>query len=379
MEKERLYFVDWLRVFVILTLIPYHSALTYTGLGSVYIINPIKDIKVLPFLIITASLDNFFMTLLFFLSGIGTYYSLQYRCGGEYIRERANKLMIPLLIGMISICPLQAYFKGVYYGFSGNFLSFLPQFFSGKNVYYLGYAHLWFLLYLFTFSAICAPLFNRWLKKNSRLDKISSFLCKGYNIFIPIAFIILAETILRPNFAVRPYIIFMDWANDLVYISIFVFGFVFASGSKIQERINGLTKISTAIALICIPILVYMYYLWAVRSANSIWLSYVWAFTKGIYECAAIIMLVGIGKKYLNKKNNMIVYLNKASFTYYYWHYLPVSALTYYLIRTNLNFYLKYSIVVILSYLFIFAFYELVVNRLLGAFNKRSTNMLNPQ
>jgi peptidoglycan/LPS O-acetylase OafA/YrhL len=316
------------------------------------------------------------MTLLFFLSGIGTYYSLQYRSEGGYIKERANKLIIPWLVGMISICPLQAYFKGLYYGFSGNFLSFLSEFFSSKNGDYLGYAHLWFLLYLFTFSAICAPLFSKWLKEN-RLDRISSFLYKGYNILIPMAFIILIETILRPSFAVRPYIIYMDWANDLVYISVFVFGFVFASDSKIQERINKFTKISTVIALVCIPILVSIYYLWAVCAANAISLPYFWAFIKGVYECSAIIMLIGIGKKFLNKKTKAIVYLNKASFTYYYWHYLPVSALTYLVIRTNLNVYLKFTLVITLSYLFIFAFYELVVNKFFGLLNKRTTNLLN--
>ncbi len=376
MIKERLYFVDWLRVIVILTLIPYHCALTYTGLGVVYIISPIRDMVILPLLIITASLDNFFMTLLFFLSGIGTYYSLQHRSGSEYMRERANKLIWPFLIGWVFICPLQAYFKGLYHGFSGSFLSFIPEFFSNMD-YYIGYAHLWFLLYLFTFSAICAPLFYRWLKDNNRLNRVTSFLCKGYNIFIPMAFIILVETFLRPVFVGRPYIIFMDWANDLVYLSVFVFGFIFAYDSKIQARIYELTRISTVIALICIPILTYLYYQWAVWGAQAVLLTYTWAFIKGVYECSAIIMLVGIGKKYLNKKTNVIIYLNKASFTYYYWHYLPLSALTYYLIRTNLNVYLKYSLVVILSYLFILALYELVVNRLFGRLNKRSAKQLS--
>lgn len=377
MEKERLYFVDWLRVLVILTLIPYHCALTYTGLGDVYIISPIKDIIILPLLIITASLDNFFMTLLFFLSGIGTYYALQHRSGSEYMGERTKKLIIPFLIGWIFICPLQAYFMGLYHGFSGSFLSFIPEFFSPKMASYLGYAHLWFLFYLFTFSAICIPLFNRWLKDTDRLNRITSFLCKGYNIFIPMAFIILVETFLRPIFVGRPYIIIMDWANDIVYLSVFVFGFIFGYDSKIQARINELTKISTVVSLICIPILVYFYYLWAVCGAQAALLTYTWAFLKGVYECTAIIMLIGIGKRYLNKKNKIITYLNNASFTYFYWHYLPVSVLTYYLIRTNLHVYLKYSIVVILSYLFIFVFYELVVNRWLGIWNKRSASSLS--
>ena len=101
MKQERLYFVDWLRVLVILTLVPFHSALTYTDIGDIYIKSPIKGISVLPFLIVIAPLDNFFMTLLFFLSGIGTYYAIQYRNEREYRKERAKKLLIPFIFGTI--------------------------------------------------------------------------------------------------------------------------------------------------------------------------------------------------------------------------------------------------------------------------------------
>jgi glucans biosynthesis protein C len=375
MKKERLYYVDWLRVLVILTLIPYHSALTYTGLGDTYIISPLKDLKVLPFLIITAPLDNFFMTLLFFLSGIGTYYALQYRSRREYLNERISKLLIPLQLGIISICPLQAYFKGLKEGFLGNFISFLPQFFSGKIAYYYGYAHLWFLFYLLIFSGICFPLFTRWVKESSRLEKITSFICKGNNIYIPMAFIILVETCLRP-FYQGPYTIIMDWTNDIVYLSVFIYGFIFASDSRIQERINRITKTLSVIAIMCIPILIFMYYLWAVCNSSEFFISIAWAFTKGVYECSAIIMLIGIAKKYLNKKSSLIIYLNKASFTYYYWHYLPVSFLTYCFIRTRLNVYAKYLLVVILSYLFILSIYELVVKRLFGSIKRSKDKLL---
>lgn len=91
MERVRLYYVDWLRTLVILSLIPYHAALTYTGIGDIYIKNVIKDIGALPFIIVTVPLGSFFMTLLFFLSGISSYYSFQYRGKINYLKERVNK------------------------------------------------------------------------------------------------------------------------------------------------------------------------------------------------------------------------------------------------------------------------------------------------
>ena len=370
MKKERLYYVDWLRVLVILTLIPYHSALTYTGLGDVYIKSSLTDIKVLPFLIVQAPLDNFFMPLLFFLSGIGTYYALHYRSKREYTKERTKKLLVPLIFGTIFLCPIQAYFKGLYYGFSGNYLSFIPEFFSSKINYYMGYAHLWFLLYLFIISLACMPLFYNWINERSRLEKITSYLCKGNNIFLPIAFIVLIETLLRPFFN-GPQSIIMDWTNDIIYSSVFIFGFVFASSPIIQERLDGLANISKFIVITLIPVFILIYYPWAVYHSKAAILVILWAFMKGVYECSAIIMLMGIGKKYLNKGSNLLTYLNKASFTYYFIHFLPVSALTYYFVRTNLNVYVKYLFVILLSYMFIFIVYDLVVRRLLGSLRRK--------
>jgi hypothetical protein len=50
-QNERLYYIDWLRVLVILTLIPFHAALTYSGLGDTYIANPLHDARIIPFML----------------------------------------------------------------------------------------------------------------------------------------------------------------------------------------------------------------------------------------------------------------------------------------------------------------------------------------
>ena len=78
---------------------------------------------------------------------------------------------------------------------------------------------------------------------------IANFICKERNIYIPIIFIILAEMLLRPFFPGMQTLI-MDWANDVVYFSIFIFGFVYASDNRIQVKLNKLSKIS-AFLLVC--------------------------------------------------------------------------------------------------------------------------------
>lgn len=222
------------------------------------------------------------------------------------------------------------------------------------------------------------PLFSRWLNKRSCLDKITSYLCRGNNIFIPLTFIALVEMFLRPFFN-GPQIIIMDWTNDIIYLSVFIFGFVFAFEPNIQDRITRLVKISKLVVITFIPIFVWIYYLWAVYHLDMVIISVAWAFMKGIYECSVIIFLLDIGKKYLNRESNLLIYLSKASFSYYYLHFLPVSAFTYYFISTKINVYFKYLSVVLLSYIFIFISYDLILRRLLGKFTRKVNFQPNQQ
>lgn len=358
MEKERLYYIDWLRVLVVLSLIPFHSALTYTGFGDTYINAPVSGISVIPLRLFVNVLGSFFMSLLFFVSGIASYHSMQHRGEKGFVGERFRKLLIPLILGTLFLCPAQAYFKGLYEGFTGNLIQFLPEFFSEKIVYYMGYAHLWFLLYLFIFSLVCRRLFSGWLRNNTKLSRITDFLLKGKNIYLPIFFIIAAETLLGPFFP-GPQTFVTDIANDVVSLSLFICGFVFASDNRIQERIGRLGNIS---ALFC-AIITVLYI--AVHFIDFSWVNvFVWYLVQGIYKCAAIIFVIYLGKKYLNRKSAALSYLSRASFTYYVFHFLPISVLTYLIVGMKVNYYIRYLLVVLLSYVFVFGVNEIFVRRI---------------
>ena len=360
MEKERLYYIDWLRVLVVLSLIVYHSALTYTGLGDIYIRRPLHDVRGLPFLIITVPLRSYFMTLLFFVSGIASYYSFRYRGRRKFISERVKKVLLPFVLGTLFLCPIQAYFMARSNGFAGNLLDFTPEFFSPKIAAYLGYAHLWFLLYLFVFSFVCVPFFTKWSGNDARSNRIAQDLSKGNAIYIPILLIVIAEMILRPFFP-GPQTLMGDWANDIVYLSIFLYGFVYASDKGIQQRVSRLAKPSKTIFFVLAAAYVLIEYLIMLNEARFEWLKIVLDVSKGLYECAAIIYLLWLGNRYMNKKSAVLSFLNKASFPIYLIHFVPVSMFTYLFIEKQINVYIKYLLVVILSYFFVFAVYTVLI------------------
>lgn len=358
-ESKRLYYIDWLRVLVVLSLIPFHASLTYLRYGIVYIKESVSGLSSMPFLIIEVPLGDFSMSLLFFVSGVASYYSFNKRGAGLYIGERAQKLAIPFGLGYLLLCPVTAYIKALYEGFQDGFISFLPHFFWYNTYHYLGYGHLWFLFYLYVFSVICVPLFKRWQIEGGRLERISTFLSKGNRLLLPIGFIVLLEVFLRPSFHPDSYIIIGDWANVAVYLSLFIFGYVYAADLRIQEKVKEYYIHSIVFGISGLVTLYYVNIHSQMFWSDAFYLGVLWVWAKGVYECAGIIFLLNFGRRCLFRKGSLLTYLNKASFTIYIFHYLSVTFFTWLFIRFQIPIFAKYLLVVALSYMTVFCIWEL--------------------
>ncbi len=358
MESKRLYYLDWLRALVVLSLIPFHAALTYLRYGIVYIKAPITGISALPFLFFTVPLGDFFMSLLFFVAGAAAYYSLRKRSGRSFMAERAHRLFLPLALGNLLLCPITGYMKALYEGFQDGFLAFLPKFFLTDVAHYYGYGHLWFLLYLFVFSAICLPLFLYWKKHPSTLEWLVSYLLKGNHVLVPFGLILLFELLLRPFFSNSMFIIITDWANDAVYLGLFLFGYVFASDERIAERFRSLDRLSKILVSLSLAGLFIVNIQGQVFYSDSMLRALMWVICKGVYECAAIVLLINIGCKRWNVDSGALRYLSRASFPIYILHFLPVTFFSLILIRTTLPDFLKFALTVLFSYATVFILYE---------------------
>jgi hypothetical protein len=154
MEKAaREYYLDWLRILVVALLIPHHAAITFSHIGDAYVYSPIK-IHSLYYFMQSTFLNLWFMSALFFISGISTYHALKKRTNREYLFERVIRLLLPAVFAIVCICPITGYLRARnVYDFKGSLLSFYPTFFTGF-VRYLGWGHFWFLAYLFVYSII---------------------------------------------------------------------------------------------------------------------------------------------------------------------------------------------------------------------------------
>ncbi len=125
----RRYNIDYLMLFGIFLLFPFHAFRLFDPYEAFYIESAVKSLGGVKFM---SFLWPWFMPLMFLVAGISTWYALQKRTGKQYIKERVFRLLIPFMLGVILIVPIQGYMARLQRGtLNGSYFNYLfTQFFS---------------------------------------------------------------------------------------------------------------------------------------------------------------------------------------------------------------------------------------------------------
>src|SRR5688500_12453044 len=105
-DTKRVYFLDWLRIFAILGVLFFHSAMPFATESDWHIKNDKTSELFLEF---NFFLSRFRMPLLFFISGAVAFFMLKSKTTGQFISLRFERLFVPLLSGMLLVVPVQVY------------------------------------------------------------------------------------------------------------------------------------------------------------------------------------------------------------------------------------------------------------------------------
>lgn len=153
--------LDWLRSFVVFWLVPFHAARIYDVWHPYYV----KSTQLsLGLSVVFGFFAAWGMELLFVVAGQASAYALDQRGPRHYRGERLRRLGLPTLVGMVVLVPAMAYLGQIgHAGAGGSFFSFYAQFwrFWAPGDPYGGaftLGHLWFIVYLFGFALVSAPL-----------------------------------------------------------------------------------------------------------------------------------------------------------------------------------------------------------------------------
>jgi glucans biosynthesis protein C len=128
-QLQRRYDIDWLRILAVLLLIFFHAAMIFGAFGW-YVQNNVFNSGLTFFVYFV---HQWHMPLFFLLSGAGTYFFLNFKTWQQYLVERSQRLLIPLLFGIVAIVPPQVYYSHLFKKkISPNLIFSFIQIFSKK-------------------------------------------------------------------------------------------------------------------------------------------------------------------------------------------------------------------------------------------------------
>lgn len=358
-------YLDWLRMLAIIGVLVFHSAMPFAAEEGWHIKNTETSNLFAEF---NFWLSRFRMPLLFFISGAVSYFILLKKTGGQFIRMRFHRLIIPLLFGMLVVVPPQIYMERLTQGFQGNYFQFYPGIFDGKP-YPEGntsWHHLWFILYLFIYNLLAAPLFV-WIIKNKEVffRKGISFLAKSRWIYLLAIPGVIIYTSLSLQFPQTNDLIH-DWSRVPYWFVFVIIGFICIAFQPMADSLERNRRLSLLLAFI--TVIVINYFRWNDKEPWDIlpawrndWKTYAFL---ALYPATAwfwVFAIIGYGKKYINKKHRALSYINEAVYPFYILHQTIIVILAYYVVQVSDSILSKYFFIVIVTFALTMFLYHLVI------------------
>jgi peptidoglycan/LPS O-acetylase OafA/YrhL len=323
---QRRYDIDWLRVIAIGLLIVYHSAIAFQSWGG--LIGFIQDRATLEWIWYPMAMLNMWrIPILFFVSGMGVYFSMRKRTLPKLLLERTQRILIPFIFGIIAIVPLHIFLWQKYYY---------------QDLHYkIEMSHLWFLANIIVYTSIIAPL--AYGIQKSKLNAVIQKIRKQSHqviVFLITYFLLSIETgIIKPDvYTLYAYNIH-GWGLGMIA---FTMGFYIMSlGSGFWDSFKNWKWVYLGIA-----IALYINRLFDANLSAAFYLN-------SLETSAWIFSIFGFFYLYARRSNKTLRYLSKAAYPVYIIHMfvqLGISSILFPLyLPININFILLTSLTLGLS------------------------------
>jgi glucan biosynthesis protein C len=354
---------DWLRTLVVLLLIPFHAGRLFDTHDAFYIQNEaLSEGLTFWWMFIGHALG---MQFLFLLAGSTTWFALKFRSAKQYLKERALRLILPFIFGVLVIVPVQPYFgMRSSTGAGISYFEFYPSFFTMPETpegYTGGFtvAHLWFIIFLFIISVIALPVF--FLSRSDggkRLgERLADFFTPGYRIFLLAIPLIGLDRLIDFYWNSLSKMAFFF----IFYLTFFIYGYFLMTDERYEESIYRVKRT----ALIFGPVLFLI-----VRGIEAKGvipflpkLLILHLFYRGTFPWLTILAVLGYGKRYLNSPNKFLLYFGEASYPVYILHQTVIVAIGFYVVGWEAGILAKYVLTTITAYIATFTIYELLIRR----------------
>jgi surface polysaccharide O-acyltransferase-like enzyme len=338
---QRLYFLDWLRVIAVGAVFLVHAILPFAG-GSWIVTD--REASTLAALL-AGLFNQFGIPLLFLVSGAGVWYALRSRTARQFIGERLKRLAVPFLFGILIFSPVQAYFQlRADEEFAGTLLHhYIPQFFRSNHftsrdfqwVGSYGY-HLWYLFFLLVFSIAALALFLYLRRTPTTITWLASIIrLRGITLLLAVP-LIGVQTFLRPRFPD-----YLGWADFGFWLVFFVYGYVLVSDERFMEAVQRDFRIASGAFIVSLGVIGGIFFMevgssiTATADYYSDALPLLIAMT--LNSWTLILILLMLGKRWLNIPHRFLGELNEAVLPFYLLHHAPIVVIAFFATRWEVS------------------------------------------
>lgn len=348
--------LDWLRVLAVLLLVPVHCANIFNH--DPVIVAYVKDTSQLDFLIQLKDLffSRWRLETLFLIAGGVSWYALAKRSSGQYVAERAKRLLLPFIFSAVVIFPLMVNAASLGQPGAPTLEQMYTRFFlepptdlTGMDGHFTP-SHLWFILFLFLFSLLGVPLFQ--LLRRPMAQRAVAW---TLNWPITIYLFVVPLTLIR-----QANLLGLDDKDPLYFFLIFAFGYTTISQPRFQAAVDRYLPLSVAIALAATVISI-LYFPRHPAPGTTDELAVLWLFR--ISQWAWVLAALGAGHRWLNRDGPVLRYASQAVYPFYILHLPMATLIAYFIVQTSLSPGLKYSIIVLAAIGLSLALYEGAVKR----------------
>jgi glucans biosynthesis protein C len=364
--------LDWVRIGAFLLLIFYHVGVFYApGPTAVGATSP----RPLPWLVIPMVLVNpWRMLVLFVISGAATRFMSDKMHAGALLKSRSVRLLIPLAFGILVIVPPQCFVQIVERcGYSGSYFDFWGRYLQadqhlcagGPHLIVPTYNHLWFVAYLWVFTALLVLVLSVAPRVLARLQRWLEQMLSGWGLFLwPACWLALAWLFLEHRFP-------LSYACA-IYIPAFLFGYLTPKSDVIWMQMAKVRRRVLAGAFVSYCSMIGLAFLvlgahggWGAQMAAShsglktLELRTMGAAVYGLNQWLWILVVFGFARHYFaNCDGPMRRYLTEAIFPFYIIHQTTIEVVGHYLAKERLPLGIEATLLIGTTIASCFATYE---------------------
>jgi glucans biosynthesis protein C len=380
--RTRRYDIDWLRVIAMLGVFVLHCTRFFDN-EDWHVKAVLAERSDIWELVRSMVIWTWLMPLFFLVSGFAAQISLSRRSAGQFLWERVKRILVPLYtVGLFVIVVPQAYLDRLTHGrITGTFWQWLPSFYRNlprvmanlrdwrDPLFLLPYefqGHLWFLQMLFIITLIFLPIMMYLKSERGRrlTDRLAGWSTRrgGLLVFaIPVA---LGQIALQW----LPVTTDRTWGDLAWYGLFFLIGYIIST----DERFTASAKRHTwlCLALWLVPYIVvgglftFVLEFQTDPGQGFSALFVIWQLTWSLICWSAVVFMLGLGARYLNRNTKFLAYSNEAVLPFYMFHQTVMLVIGWYVLQWNIGVLAKFALIGVITFALSLGLYEAFVKRI---------------